>query len=98
VERGLVALAPTGLSGPAKMEIFALLTGFVASYVAHELAQAQAGITDPERIAAHIAQLKTAVASGAYPELARVMAENITAPPPTFESIADRMIKGLLGG
>jgi AcrR family transcriptional regulator len=98
VERGLVALAPTGLSGPAKMEIFALLTGFVASFVTHELAQAQAGITDPERIEAHIAQLKTAVASGAYPELARVLAENATAPPPTFESIAERMIKGLLGG
>jgi len=98
LERGLAALAPTGLSGPAKMEIFALLTGFVATYVSHELAQAQAGITDPERIAAHVAQLQTAVASGAYPELARVLAENATAPPPTFDTIAERMIKGLLGG
>lgn len=98
LERGLAALAPTGLSGPAKMEIFALLTGFVATYVSHELAQAQAGITDPERIAAHVAQLRTAVASGAYPELARVLAENATAPPPTFDTIAERMIKGLLGG
>jgi AcrR family transcriptional regulator len=98
LERGLAALAPTGLPGGAKMEILALLTGFVAGYVNHERAQAAAGITDPERIAAHVAQLRTAVATGAYPELARVLAESATAPPPTFEAIAERMIKGLLSG
>jgi AcrR family transcriptional regulator len=98
LERGLAALAPTGLSGSAKMETLALLTGFVAGYVSYERAQAQAGITDPERIAAHVAQLQTAVASGAYPELARVLAESASAPPPTFDAIAKRMIKGLIGG
>ena len=98
LERGLAALAPTGLPGGAKMEILALLTGFVAGYVSHERAQAAAGITDPERIAAHVAQLRTAVATGAYPELARVLTESATAPPPTFEAIAERMIKGLLSG
>jgi AcrR family transcriptional regulator len=98
LERGLVALAPTELSGGAKMEVLALLTGFVASYVTHELAQARTGVTDPERIAAHVAQLQTAVASGAYPELARVLAENAPAAQPTFEAIARRMINGLLGG
>jgi len=98
LERGLAALAPTGLPGGAKMEILALLTGFVAGYVNHERAQAAAGITDPERIAAHVAQLRTAVATGAYPELARVLTESATAPPPTFEAIAERMIKGLLSG
>jgi AcrR family transcriptional regulator len=98
LERGLAALAPTGLPGPAKMEILALLTGFVAGYVSHERAQAAAGITDLERIEKHIAQLRTAVQSGAYPELARVLAEGATAPPPTFASIAERMIKGLLSG
>ena len=79
LERGLAALAPTGLPGGTKMEILALLTGFVGSYVTHELAQARAGRTDPERIAAHVAPLQTAVSTGAYPELARVLAEN--APP-----------------
>ncbi len=98
LERGLVALAPTGLSGGAKMEVLALLTGFVASYVTHELAQARTGVTDPERIAAHVAQLQAAVASGAYPELARVLAENAPAAQPTFEAVALRMINGLLSG
>ncbi|MGW4940159.1 TetR/AcrR family transcriptional regulator [Actinoplanes sp. NPDC004185] len=98
LERALAALAPTGLPGGTKMEILALLTGFVASYVTHELAQAQAGITDPERIAAHVEQLQAAVATGAYPELARVLAENPPAAAPSFDAIAQRMIKGLLGG
>ncbi|WP_433720670.1 TetR/AcrR family transcriptional regulator [Actinoplanes sp. CA-051413] len=98
LERALAALAPTGLPGGAKMEILALLTGFVASYVSHELAQAQAGITDPERIAAHVEQLQAAVATGAYPELARVLAEDAPAAEPSFDAIAQRMIKGLLSG
>jgi AcrR family transcriptional regulator len=98
LERGLAALAPTGLPGPAKMEILALLTGFVAGYVTHELAQAQAGLTDPERIREQVAQLQAAVAGGAYPHLARVLAENATALPPTFDTIAQRMINGLLNG
>ena len=82
LERGLAALAPTGLPGGAKMEILALLTGFVGSYVTHELAQARAGVTDPERIAAQVAQLQAAVATGAYPELARVLAEDAPAAQP----------------
>lgn len=98
LERGLTALAPTGLPGGAKMEILALLTGFVASYVAHERAQAQAGITDPERIAAQVSQLEAAVATGAYPELARVLSEDAPEPEPGFDAIARRMIKGLLNG
>jgi AcrR family transcriptional regulator len=98
LERALAALAPTGLPGGTKMEILALLTGFVASYVTHELAQAQAGITDPERIAAHVEQLQAAVATGAYPELARVLTENPPAAAPSFDAIAQRMIKGLLSG
>ena len=98
LERALAALAPTGLPGGTRMEILALLTGFVASYVSHELAQAQAGITDPERIAAHVEQLQAAVATGAYPELARVLAENAPATQPSFDAIAQRMIKGLLSG
>jgi len=98
LERGLAALAPTGLPGPAKMEILALLTGFVAGYVTHELAQARAGLTDPERIREQVAQLRAAVAGGAYPQLASVLAENATASPPTFDAIAQRMINGLLTG
>jgi len=99
VEHSLAALAPTGLPGGTKMEIIALLTGFVATYVGHELAQARAGVTDPERIASQVAQLRAAAAGGAYPELARVLAEDApAAPEPHFDAIARRMINGLLGG
>jgi AcrR family transcriptional regulator len=98
LELGLAALAPTGLPGGTKMEILALLTGFVASYVSHELAQARAGRTDPERIAAHVAQLQAAVATGAYPELARVLTEPAAPVAPSFDAIAERMINGLVNG
>jgi len=98
LELGLAALAPTRLPGGTKMEILALLTGFVASYVGHEVAQAGAGVTDPERIAAHIEQLQAAVATGAYPELARVLAETTPSAPPSFDTITERMINGLVNG
>ena len=98
LELGLAALAPTGLPGGTKMEILALLTGFVASYVSHELAQAQAGLTDPERIEAHVAQLQAAVATGRYPELARVLTEPAAPVAPSFDTIAARMINGLVNG
>ena len=98
LDRALAALAPTALPGGTKMEIIALLTGFVATFVSHELAQAQAGVTDPERIAAQVAELEAAVATGAYPELARVLAENTPAAAPNFDTIAERMINGLVNG
>ena len=98
LERGLAALEHTGLPGPAKMEILALLTGFVAGYVSNEVAQARAGVTDTQRIAEHVERLREAVLSGAYPQLAKVMSEGATAPPPNFEAIASRMIAGLLSG
>ncbi|MEV4636748.1 TetR/AcrR family transcriptional regulator C-terminal domain-containing protein [Actinoplanes sp. NPDC049548] len=97
LERGLAALAGTGLPGPAKMEVIALVTGFVVGYVTHELAQARAGATTPEHLAAQVAHLQAAVASGAYPELAAVLAEGGSGAPPSFEDIAARMIAGLVG-
>ena len=97
LERGLAALEPTGLPGGAKMEILALLTGFVVSYVTNELAQAQAGVTGSERVREQIAKLQEAVATGAYPRLAAVLAEGGTAAPPVFEDVAARMIAGLVG-
>jgi AcrR family transcriptional regulator len=95
LERGLAALAPTDLAGPAKLEILALLTGFVASYVTNELAQAQGGVTTQEQVEL----LTAAVASGAFPHLAAVLAQSAGEPAPAadFESIAVRMIGGLVG-
>jgi AcrR family transcriptional regulator len=98
LERQLAALEPTGLPGPAKMEILALLTGFVASYVSNELAQAKAGVTGGERVQQYVDRLGAAVASGQYPHLARVLAEGSTASAPSFERVATRMIDGLIAG
>jgi AcrR family transcriptional regulator len=98
LERSLAALEHTGLPGSAKMEILALLTGFVASYVTNEVAQARAGVTDTQRVQEHVERLRAAVVSGEYPQLAKVMSEGATDPPPNFEAIASRMIAGLLSG
>jgi AcrR family transcriptional regulator len=100
LERGLAALAGKPLPGAVKMEILALLTGFVASYVANELAQARAGVTDSERVATQVAQMQAALATGAYPQLAKVLAESGPAEAaelPDFDRIATRMIDGLVG-
>jgi AcrR family transcriptional regulator len=90
LERGLAALAPTDLAGTAKMEVLALLTGFVASYVANEFASTQ-------DFASRVEELRTAVASGAFPRLAAVLAEG-GGSGPDFDRIALRMINGLVGG
>ena len=95
LEAGLAALAPTDLAGTAKLEILALLTGFVASYVTNELAQAQSGVTTAEQVEL----IGAAVATGAFPHLAAVLAASAGDPPalPDFARIATRMIGGLVG-
>lgn len=90
LESGLAALAPTDLAGAAKMEILALLTGFVASYVTHE----QAAGTD---LAKRVEEIRAALATGAYPRLAGVLAEG-GGSAPDFDRIAARMINGLVAG
>ncbi len=97
LEDGLAALAPTALTATAKMEVLGLLTGFVATYVTHEIAVADAGTTPPEQQEERVAELRAAVATGAYPHLAAALA----APPdpaatPDFGRIAARMVTGLV--
>jgi AcrR family transcriptional regulator len=96
LDRGLAALAPTGLSAPAKLEVVALLTGFVASYVTNELAQAAAGGVST---AEQVELITAAVDTGDFPHLAAALAESATTPAPVsgFEAIAARMISGLTG-
>jgi AcrR family transcriptional regulator len=95
LERGLAALAPTKLAAPAKLEIIALLTGFVASYVTNELAQAAGGVTTAEQVELIFA----AVATGAFPHLAAALSESSAGPavPTDFATVAARMISGLVG-
>ena len=95
LERGLAALAPTKLAGPAKLELIALLTGSVASYVTYELAQAEGGVTAAEQVEL----IAAAVSTGAFPHLAATLAEGADGPvaQPDFATVAARMIAGLLG-
>ncbi|GAA1180168.1 AcrR family transcriptional regulator [Kitasatospora gansuensis] len=101
LEHALAALAPTGLPGAARLEVFALLTGFVASHVGYEVAQREA-LERSTRSAADLgaAQLRylTAMAaSGRYPQLAATLAEPPAPADPeaTFERLLGRLINGL---
>lgn len=90
LEQGLAALAPTALSGPAKMEVIALITGFVASFVTNELA----GATPP---AEQVALITSALATGEFPHLAAALAEGGPGGrEPSFERIAGWTITGLV--
>ncbi|WP_052311796.1 MULTISPECIES: TetR/AcrR family transcriptional regulator C-terminal domain-containing protein [unclassified Actinoplanes] len=84
LEHGLRALQPAGLPGVAGMTLLGLLTGFVASYVTSELADASDAV----------AQIGAAVATGDFPLLARTLGEGGT--PLDFPRIADWMITGLV--
>ncbi|MFD0521023.1 TetR/AcrR family transcriptional regulator C-terminal domain-containing protein [Paractinoplanes durhamensis] len=89
LERGLAALAPTGLDGPTKMELIALITGFVASYVTNE----QAAATPTEE---QVELITAAVASGEFPQLAAALAAGGPGRETSFERIADWTISGLV--
>ena len=89
LEQGLAALAPTGLDGATRLEIIALVTGFVASFVTAELA----GGAPPEEQAALIGE---AVVSGDFPHLAAALAEGGPVPEQSFDRLATWLITGLV--
>lgn len=89
LETGLAALAPTGLDGPTRLEVIALLTGFVASFVTGEVAG-----TVPT--AEQVALLSEAVAGGDFPHLAAALTAGPQGREPSFDRIADWMITGLV--
>jgi AcrR family transcriptional regulator len=89
LEKGLAALAPTGLPGAVKMEVIALVTGFVAAFVTGELAGSRP-------TAEQVATIGEAIAGGEFPQLAAALAEGGQAPEPSFERLARWMITGLI--
>ncbi|NUR31456.1 MAG: TetR/AcrR family transcriptional regulator [Catenulispora sp.] len=107
LDHALALLAPAGLAPQARLEAFALISGFVASHVGYELAQEQAfgpGDADDakEFAESHARHLAKAVESGAYPHFAEAMTlasadGTIAAPDPdaTFERLLARIINGL---
>lgn len=89
LERGLAALAPTGLDGPTRLEVIALTTGFVAAYVTGELA---GSVPTSEQVA----MITQAVAGGDFPHLAAALAAGGQSREPAFERVAGWMITGLV--
>ncbi|MER5866754.1 TetR/AcrR family transcriptional regulator [Kitasatospora sp. NPDC002040] len=102
LEYALAVLEPTGLPGAARLEIFSLLTGFVASHVSYELAQQQAversTRSAAEFGAAQFRYLAAMAGTGRYPRLAGALAEPPAPADPeaTFDRLLGRLIEGLL--
>lgn len=68
----------TELDGQTRLEVIALLTGFVASQVSHELAEAGAvqrtGVSTEQMLDERTRRLRAAAESGKYPQFARILA------------------------
>lgn len=105
----LALLDPVELAPPSKMEAFALLTGFVSTYVTYELAQAAAGRSPAETQAAQATYLAAAAESGRYPHLAAALETRAGAraggagaggagpdADETFDRLTRRIVAGLL--
>jgi AcrR family transcriptional regulator len=101
MEHALAVLEPTGLDARARLEVFALLTGFLLTYTALETARAdtahRTGRTPQALAEAQSRHLRAAVADGAHPHLAAALTSALPSPPPTFDHLLDRMITGLIG-
>lgn len=89
LEQGLAGLPPS-MPGAVKLQVIALLTGFVAAYVTNEQAEAEGGVTTQEQVEL----ITAAVTGGDFPHLAATLG-GPPAPPLTFEVLATRMIAGL---
>ncbi|MFD0163661.1 TetR/AcrR family transcriptional regulator C-terminal domain-containing protein [Streptomyces decoyicus] len=96
LERALAALRPTRLDGAAKLEVFSMLTGFVAGHVGYEIAQSAAADSS-DRAAAEARYLAAVAADGHHPELAEALATpgHPLSPDATFTRFLDRLVDGL---
>ncbi|MGW4378875.1 TetR/AcrR family transcriptional regulator [Kitasatospora sp. NPDC004531] len=93
----LAALADTPLDGPAKMEAFAQLTGFVCQFTDWQHRSAAA---DPRWLTDLVHYLHTATATGQYPHLAATLTQSPTPTPPdtTFARSLQRLLTALIAG
>ncbi|MFC9235286.1 TetR/AcrR family transcriptional regulator [Streptomyces decoyicus] len=96
LERALAALRPTRLDGAAKLEVFSMLTGFVAGHVGYEIAQSAAADSS-DRATAEARYLAAVAADGHHPELAEALATpgHPLSPDATFTRFLDRLVDGL---
>jgi AcrR family transcriptional regulator len=108
VDNMLAILAPVDLDAATKFELFAMVTGLVATYAQHEAAQVElsrrTGRSASDHAAAEVAYLMAAAKSGRYPNLGRVlMPATPPGPAPAPRStdpddVADRLIERVLAG
>ncbi|OKJ03012.1 TetR/AcrR family transcriptional regulator [Kitasatospora sp. CB01950] len=94
-EYHLAALAETPLDGPAKMEAFAQLTGYVCQFTDWQQRSTATGhrwLTDLVRY------LQSVTATGQYPHLATALAQSAAPPAPdtTFERGLQRLLTALV--
>jgi AcrR family transcriptional regulator len=107
----LAILAATGLDAVSKFELIGVVTGLVANYAQHEVAQAalakRAGRSVAQSAAAEVAYLVAAAQSGRYPNLANALLPATATPPAPprgtdpdagFDRLIGRVIAGLLAG
>ena len=79
--------------------MIALLTGFVANWTSNEVARSQAGVSAADQLDERVAELRAAVAGGAFPHVAEVLATSAPERPAAdadFTRVAERMITGLV--
>ncbi|MFD7664330.1 TetR/AcrR family transcriptional regulator [Streptomyces sp. NPDC059788] len=98
LEYALAALAPAGLDGPAGLEVFSLLSGFVASHVTHELAQEEAaGSTGRAFHDAQARYLRSPAVTDTCPRVAAALTApgGAASPDATFDRLLNRMLDGL---
>ena len=92
------------LAGPEKMELLAMLNGFVLSFTQWELAETQArrqaGFSEQQWAEAYVAYIGTVVHSGKYPHFARVAAEGGQSPDAAtlFDRGVGRVLAGVAAG
>ena len=73
LERGLSALEPVDLPGPAKLQTVAMMTAITSAFVQNELASADSSEADPTGPNARLLYLADVVQSGNYPLLASTL-------------------------
>ncbi|MCX5206438.1 TetR/AcrR family transcriptional regulator [Streptomyces sp. NBC_00237] len=92
LEHSLAALAPVPLSGPAKLQVVALLNALIAQFARAELQSARA---PGGRAVAQAAYLTRAAEQGDRPRLRAALAAS---PEPDPEALFDRTVRRMLTG
>lgn len=96
MDHAITVLAPAGLAPGAALEVFSLVTGFVASHVGFEVGQRDVAAGDA---ASQVRYLRRAAEEGGLSELSALLDADPTPPPPpdeTFDRLLGRLLDGLV--